>query len=142
MMFSEKYCQAFEEVLKSYKSKDIETPYQTIKNWEDFVEEVIEFYDCIQPEFENDLDVNRGHIDKLLVESKLFDFPEHKLFIEKINFIDNLFKDYTFENPAWSALNTEWYHKRILKKAGEVYANFINVHFEKDYNIKVEIISI
>ncbi len=86
-MFSEKYCQAFEEVLKSYKSKDIETPYQTIKNWEDFVEEVIEFYDCIQPEFENDLDVNRGHIDKLLVESKLFDFPEHKLFIEKINFI-------------------------------------------------------
>jgi len=142
MDYSIKYIEAYTNAFVRYQTKVAKTPNETICFWKDFVKDAIGFYEYSPPEFHNDIDVSRSIIDKLLVDYELLKSSEHKLFIEKINIIDDYFRENTFENPAWSNLDSEWYHKRVLKKAGESYATFFNNHFEKDYGVKVEIIEV
>ena len=112
-------------------------PEDIIIQWRDFVQDIEDGYNCVPPEFDHDLNLVRADIDFPLNSSDLQEFEDHKNFCSAIHDIDKKFLSLTNE-IKFLPIEWNWWQRRVLKKAGPEYADFINIHWTEKYGIRVE----
>ena len=115
-------------------------PEEVILKWDDFVCKLKEGYTDNVEDYDYDLNAIRANIGPLLNSKELHKFTEHKIFCKAIEKIDTKFKELTYE-VNFDAPYLKWWEKRLLKKAGRDYADFVNESWGEQFGFVVERIS-
>ncbi|AHM59087.1 hypothetical protein D770_23405 [Flammeovirgaceae bacterium 311] len=127
-MFSAEYISLFESESEKVLGRRKVSPSQAIEDWNDLIEKIEYGYDMSAYEFDYDLDCSRTYIQHLIDSKTLRKYPEHANFIKLIDDLDNIYKEYSIENPRWR-LTGHWWTRRLLKKGTADYLHAVKKYY-------------
>ena len=117
-IYSTNYKDAFRALAQRMSFTNHLTPEQGIEHWQTLINEIKNGpYPYHPAELEPDLEYAREPTETFLVADDLAVFTEHAHFVARIHALDDEFKEFTVEHPAWKKAEKDfrWWNERVPK---------------------------